>query len=39
MKNRLKKFLSVALVAVMTLASVVITDIQPVHAASEEAGS
>ena len=34
MKNRLKKFLSVALVAVMTLASVVITDIQPVHAAS-----
>lgn len=32
MKNRLKKFLSVALVAVMTLASVVITDIQPVHA-------
>ncbi|MDO5340701.1 MAG: hypothetical protein Q4E78_11410, partial [Eubacteriales bacterium] len=34
MKNRFKKFLSVALVAVMTLASVVITDIQPVHAAS-----
>ena len=34
MKNRVKKFLSVALVAVMTLASVVITDIQPVHAAS-----
>ena len=34
MKNRLKKFLSVVLVAVMTLASVVITDIQPVHAAS-----
>ena len=34
MKNRLKKFLSVALVVVMTLASVVITDIQPVHAAS-----
>ena len=34
MKNRLKKFLSVALVAVMTLATVVVADIQPVHAAS-----